>query len=637
MELQHRSRTRPAGRHRAHRPQSARPAQRHQPRAARRPRARRAPRWRADPTVHVVTLTAAGRAFCAGADLRAVREVSPDPARWADFMGLWHRVFDRVEALPVPVIAGVHGLALAGGLELVLVADLVVADEEARLGDQHANFGLVAGRRRQPAAAAAHRRAPRQGADAARRLAHRAARPTRGASSIAWRRPGTLPRRSRRWPTCSSTKSGSADAHGQGAGRPRRRRRPRERARDRARAGGAHMRSADAAEGLAAFAEKRTPVFRAARSTHGPGASPPSRRSWCATLRAVRAARSWPRAPRTGTRPASSRGTPGAAWASSASSACASPRPTAGRRPTSSPSASPWRRSGAATSAAPTASSSPGSPARSSARSGTEEVKRRWLPPTASGEAVVALALTEPGAGSDAAQSRLPRRARRRRLRASPARSPASASAWPRRPSIVFARTSRGPARRGVTAFAVPLDLPGVSRSPLRDMGIALHRPRRPRVRPRARPRRRTGWARRAPASARSCRGSTTTGSASRSAARRGPGLARGDHDLREGAAGLRAALATFEGVSFPIAEAATHLEACRWLCYRALWLADRGRPLHEGIGDDEVVGAAARRGDHPPVPAPPRPLRLHRRAALRAAHARRDRASRSATAPPRS
>ena len=60
-------------------------------------------------------------------------------------MRLWHRVFNRVEALPVPVVAGVQGFALAGGLELALVADLVVADEAARLGDQHANFGLVAG------------------------------------------------------------------------------------------------------------------------------------------------------------------------------------------------------------------------------------------------------------------------------------------------------------------------------------------------------------------------------------------------------------------------------------------------------------------------------------------------------------
>jgi cyclohexanecarboxyl-CoA dehydrogenase len=37
--------------------------------------------------------------------------------------------------------------------------------------------------------------------------------------------------------------------------------------------------------------------------------------------------------------------------------------------------------------------------------------------------------------------------------------------------------------------------------------------------------------------------------------------------------------LASFEGVSFAIAEAATHIDACRWLCYRALWLADHGRP----------------------------------------------------------
>ena len=95
--------------------------------------------------VGAVTLTAAGRAFCAGADLKVVRELSPDPEPWNRFMRLWHRVFNRLEALPVPVIAGVQGFALAGGLELTLVVDLVVAEEAARLGDQHANFGLVAG------------------------------------------------------------------------------------------------------------------------------------------------------------------------------------------------------------------------------------------------------------------------------------------------------------------------------------------------------------------------------------------------------------------------------------------------------------------------------------------------------------
>ena len=98
-----------------------------------------------DRALRAVTLTGAGRAFCAGADLGVVEELAPDPARWQEFMALWHRVFDRIERLPVPVVAGVHGLALAGGLELTLVCDLVVADEDARLGDQHANFALVAG------------------------------------------------------------------------------------------------------------------------------------------------------------------------------------------------------------------------------------------------------------------------------------------------------------------------------------------------------------------------------------------------------------------------------------------------------------------------------------------------------------
>ena len=99
----------------------------------------------ADADVRAVALTGAGRVFCAGADLRVVEDIAPDPDGWRAFMDLWHRVFDRIERLPPPVIAGVHGLALAGGLELILVCDLVVADEAARLGDQHANFGLVAG------------------------------------------------------------------------------------------------------------------------------------------------------------------------------------------------------------------------------------------------------------------------------------------------------------------------------------------------------------------------------------------------------------------------------------------------------------------------------------------------------------
>ena len=213
-----------------------------------------------DASVRVVTLTAAGRAFCAGADLRAVRELSPDAARWSAFMGLWHRVFDRIEALPVPVIAGVHGLALAGGLELVLVADLVVADEAARLGDQHANFGLVAG-------GGGSQRLPRLiGARRAKELMLLGGWLS-AAEALAW---GLVNRVAPAGTVtavveeiAATLAAGSASANrtvkalvnrafdaelGEGLALERR-------------LVALHMRSADAAEGLRAFAEKRKPVF----------------------------------------------------------------------------------------------------------------------------------------------------------------------------------------------------------------------------------------------------------------------------------------------------------------------------------------------------------------------------------------
>ena len=214
----------------------------------------------ADATVRVVTLTAAGRTFCAGADLRAVRELSPDPERWDAFMGLWHRVFDRIEALPRPVIAGVHGLALAGGLELLLVADLVVADEGARLGDQHANFGLVAG-------GGGSQRLPRLiGARRAKELMLLGGWLS-AAEALAWGLvnrvvpAGTVAKAVEEMAGTLAAGSGSANrtvktlvnrafdtdlAEGLELER---------------RLVAQHMRSADAAEGLRAFAEKRKPVF----------------------------------------------------------------------------------------------------------------------------------------------------------------------------------------------------------------------------------------------------------------------------------------------------------------------------------------------------------------------------------------
>ena len=211
-------------------------------------------------------------------------------------------------------------------------------------------------------------------------------------------------------------------------------------------------------------------------------------------------------------------------------------------------------------------------------RSGSEAIKTRWLPPTASGEAVVALALTEPGAGSDAAN--LACRAERDGDGYVITGEKSGISlGMAAQAAVVFARTDPAGRARGVTAFLVPLDRPGVSRSPLRDMGtraigravLAFDQVRLP---------------------------------ASHRLGEEGTGfyqVMQGFDYNRIGIAlaclgvaqqsveetmvyvkerrAFGRALARFEGVSFAIAEAATHLEACRWLCYRALWLADQGRP----------------------------------------------------------
>ena len=101
----------------------------------------------ADESVRVVVLTGTGRAFCAGADLKALANGAGeiDPSQVVDFVAYAGRTIERLAALAQPVIAGVNGLALAGGLELLLASDIVVASSAARIGDAHANYGLVPG------------------------------------------------------------------------------------------------------------------------------------------------------------------------------------------------------------------------------------------------------------------------------------------------------------------------------------------------------------------------------------------------------------------------------------------------------------------------------------------------------------
>ena len=99
----------------------------------------------ADDEIRVVIITGKGRAFCAGADLKAIRSILGHADQVLKFLEGCHRAYNAIENLSVPVIAAVNGIALAGGIELVEACDIVIASETAQLGDQHANFGLVAG------------------------------------------------------------------------------------------------------------------------------------------------------------------------------------------------------------------------------------------------------------------------------------------------------------------------------------------------------------------------------------------------------------------------------------------------------------------------------------------------------------
>lgn len=100
---------------------------------------------RRDATVRVVHVTGAGRAFCAGADLVEARAATSSADGFRHWVRGWHRAFASFEDCPKPIIALVNGLALAGGLELALACDFIVARRSAEIGDAHANFGLVPG------------------------------------------------------------------------------------------------------------------------------------------------------------------------------------------------------------------------------------------------------------------------------------------------------------------------------------------------------------------------------------------------------------------------------------------------------------------------------------------------------------
>lgn len=100
-----------------------------------------------DPDVKAVVFTGSGRAFSAGADLKYVLQFmgSGDPVKVRTFMKQAYQAFARVGECEKPTIAAVNGVTAAGGLELTLACDLVIAAESVKIGDGHINFGMLPG------------------------------------------------------------------------------------------------------------------------------------------------------------------------------------------------------------------------------------------------------------------------------------------------------------------------------------------------------------------------------------------------------------------------------------------------------------------------------------------------------------
>jgi enoyl-CoA hydratase len=100
-------------------------------------------RVKADATARVVILQGAGdRAFCAGADLRDMDDVSPGVLVQHENRGLFASLFPLMWNLGKPTIASVQGWALAGGFGLALSCDVVIASDRARFGAPEINVGL---------------------------------------------------------------------------------------------------------------------------------------------------------------------------------------------------------------------------------------------------------------------------------------------------------------------------------------------------------------------------------------------------------------------------------------------------------------------------------------------------------------
>ncbi|OIQ71710.1 2,3-dehydroadipyl-CoA hydratase [mine drainage metagenome] len=97
-----------------------------------------------DDRVRAVVIAAAGKAFCAGHDLREMR-AQPSHAYYQTLFKQCAALMMSIQKLPVPVIARVHGIATAAGCQLVAMCDLAIASSNAKFAVSGINLGLFCG------------------------------------------------------------------------------------------------------------------------------------------------------------------------------------------------------------------------------------------------------------------------------------------------------------------------------------------------------------------------------------------------------------------------------------------------------------------------------------------------------------
>jgi len=98
----------------------------------------------AEPDVRVIVLAGEGRAFCVGADLKAHAE-GRTRAQQAEYVELGWRVCEAIQSSSKPVIAAVHGYALGAGAEMATSADFLVMTEDAQMGFPEISIGTYVG------------------------------------------------------------------------------------------------------------------------------------------------------------------------------------------------------------------------------------------------------------------------------------------------------------------------------------------------------------------------------------------------------------------------------------------------------------------------------------------------------------